>query len=429
MQAARWEKAARQSQRTGRLFGAAYFFFLFLSVSLVHWDLGSMPVRALYGTALLGALWAVCPAQCAAAFRKQRNTLLIILAFAVLGAGVSVLADDKPATVLRQILEIHLQATVNLLVAAAVLEICGARTLVQAFLVVVGLSMAFALVQAAGIDAAFHARQVLGMVDTEYDRSRPAGLSMNPVLLGSQLCLAVALLYMYRRYSRPPEDLRAEWSILALVAAGVAVSVASGTRSPILGMIVFVAVYLTRRFGAWAVVAGLLALALQPLLSALLDHLQTSDVRVLQIEDKSATGRWPLIVYGWRLFLARPLGYGLGFDPAQHWGEHWTALSHMKNAVVIRHLALHNYPLNMLNKYGAGLLLLAPFMTLLVRRHRMALLGFVPYAFHVLFHNDGPLDTDYMIWFVIALTSMRLSVEGRIASRMRQPPAKMSEVP
>jgi hypothetical protein len=420
MQAARGARAARQAGRTAVLFGAAFLFFVFLSVSLVHWEVASMPVRAVYGTALLGALCAACPAQCATAFRKQRNTLLLVTAFAALGAVVSILAQDRPAAILRQILEIHLQAAVNLLVAATVLEVCGPRTLVRTFLAVVGFSMAFALLQGLGIEAAFHARQILGMVDTEYDRSRPAGLSMNPVLLGSQLCLALALLYMYRRYSRPPEDLRPEASILSLAAAGVAVAVVSGTRSPVLGMILFLAIYLTRRLGAWAVVAGLLALALLPLLAALLDQLQGSDVRVLQTEDKSAIGRWPLLAYGWRLFLTRPLGYGLDFDPVKHWAENWSALSHMQNAVVIRQLALHNYPLNMLNKYGAGLMLLLPAVLLLVRRHRFALLGFAPYGFHILFHNDGPLDTDYMIWFVIALTSMRLSGEGPPAWRARR---------
>ncbi|HEY9217544.1 MAG TPA: O-antigen ligase family protein [Phenylobacterium sp.] len=388
----------------------AFLVFVFLSVSLVNWRVAGFPVRSLYGLGLLGLLVVACPQQSALALRKHRNTLLLVAGFAVLGTLVSVIARTDVAVILRQLMEIHLQAMVNLTLAAIVVEVCGPKTLVGSFLAVVCLSMALALAQGLGIEPAWIVREALGpLLDIGgYDRSRPAGLSMNPVLLGSQLCLAIAMLYMHRRYSRPVGDLRTEPDIMALVAFGVAVAIVSGTRSPLLGIAVFIAVYLTRRLGTWAIVAGLLTAALLPLLSMLIQELQGTGARAFQTDDKSASGRWPLLAYGWRLFLANPIGYGFGFDPREHWAEHWTALSHFENAVVIAKLDLHNYILNTLNRYGAGTLLLLPLVLTLLHRHRWVLLGFAPYAFHILFHNDGPLDADYMFWFVVALTSVRI---------------------
>jgi hypothetical protein len=416
MRRARAAQAAAETRRTVGVVAAAFLLFVFLSVSLVHASIASVPIRALYGVGLLGLLLLACPVQLAQATRKQRNTLLVIVGFAALGGAVSAAAGSPPTAILRQILEIHVQASVNLLVAATVMEVCGPRTLVRAFVGVIGLSMVVALLQAAGVEPAWALRGAVGtLLDSAgVARDRASGLSLNPVLLGSQTCLAIAMLYMWQRYSRSPNDLRPDPAVLFICVAALAVAVASGTRSPIMGILAFLAIYMTRRFGAWAVVAGLIAVALLPLGQALLEHFRGSGLRVLQTDDKSAVGRWPLLVYGVRLFLTNPLGYGLDFDPRDHWAAHWSALAHLKNAVVIRSFELHNYPLNTLNKYGAGLLLFLPLILALVGRHRAVLLGFAPYAFHIFFHNDGPLDTDYMIWFVIALTSMRASGESPV---------------
>jgi hypothetical protein len=177
--------------------------------------------------------------------------------------------------------------------------------------------------------------------------------------------------------------------------------------------------YGTARLGPLALVFGCLGAAIIPFVPDILAQAQGDNVRVLDVNDKSATGRIPLLVYGWKLFLGRPLGYGFGFNPLLYWPEYWTQLSGLKGAVVIQKFPLHNYALTMLNRYGFGILFLVPMVLKLAWPHRRILLGFVPYACHILFHNEGPLDTDFMIWFAIALSSMNIA-EPSLLGRQRR---------
>jgi hypothetical protein len=232
----------------------------------------------------------------------------------------------------------------------------------------------------------------------------------------ANVCLAFAMIYMYRAYTKASRPQRAiDPVIVAAVIAFVFAAMAGGNRSPLLGMAMFILLYGTARLGPVALVFGCLGAAIIPFMPEILAQAQGTNVRVLATNDKSATGRIPLLVYGWKLFLARPIGYGFGFDPTLYWQHYWTQISSLKGAEVIRIFPLHNYPLTMLNRYGFSVLFLVPFVIRLIWPHRLVLLGFVPYMCHILFHNDGPLDTDFMIWFLVAITSMNIAdpLQGR----------------
>jgi hypothetical protein len=386
------------------LFGA----FFFMSVVMVLVAVAGIPIRAVFGVCILGYLALAHPAEFAVSLTKQRTTLLIILGFAILGTVVSLLNGSAAAAVGRQILEIHVQAAVNLLVAATVLEVCGPRTILYTFLAVIGLSALVAIPQALGIQAAWSLRLLFGVagvaLDDDGEAGRAVGLSLTPIVLATQLCLSFALIYIYRRhYGRPSAGL--DPAVIAGAVVFSVVCLASGNRSPLLGMALFLVIYGTMRLGPVALVGGSLFLALAPLVPILLHHAEQSGVRALTMQNKSSVGRWPLIVYGWHLFADHPLGYGLDFDPLLHWQAFWKYVANLQNAEAIEAHPLHNYVLTTLNKYGVFALFLAAISFRLMAKHRDILLCFIPYAAHILFHNDGPFAGDFIIWFIIAFLS------------------------
>jgi O-antigen ligase len=161
----------------------------------------------------------------------------------------------------------------------------------------------------------------------------------------------------------------------------------------------------------------LLGIAAIPLMSAL----ENSSVRVASTEDGSAEGRATQRYYGMRLLSDRPLGYGLAFESTEHWAPYADEVIYMSNPMTIRNFALHNYFLMMLNKYGVMMLAL---LLLLVPRSRSEALcwaGFVPYGVHIFYHNDGPLQGDFFIWYLLPLfaiansaMSARPPIEGAV---------------
>jgi hypothetical protein len=190
--------------------------------------------------------------------------------------------------------------------------------------------------------------------------------------------------------------------LLALLALFVA-CIASATRSPILGGLIFLVAYAVQRRTSWlplfVLLAGIVAYMAWPMLVGVIE---SEAPRVVRTDDDSAAARMTMIVYGLRLFADNPLGYGLAFAPMSLWSSYWSDLYLLPAPEGIRIHDLHNYVLNMLNMYGIGLLLLAPLIARLLRRATSSLIFFVPYLVHILFHNSGPFYNDNVIWFVIA---------------------------
>jgi len=203
---------------------------------------------------------------------------------------------------------------------------------------------------------------------------------------------------------------------------------ASGNRSPLLGVLAFGYIYLACVSPILFLLACAAAIIAVPSFGVLQDHLISAGIRVAETDDGSAQGRGTLASYGVRLFLARPVGYGLGFSSTDYWADYWQYIQYSANSQAVKNYALHNYFLLTLNKYGVaavlGVLILIPRS----RRDWITLLAFIPYIFHIAFHNDGPLSADFLIWYIIPLGAMvplhrRVVFKGSANWRRYAPPS------
>jgi hypothetical protein len=236
------------------------------------------------------------------------------------------------------------------------------------------------------------------------------GVSYSPIHLATQATLAFAAYGGLRYWEARSKGLRGlppiDWRVLVGLAAMIAVSIACATRSPILGAGVFIIAYFTIQGDARMAILILVAgAALYLVAPALLEILQTSESRVFRVGDNSSTGRLPLFLFGFQLFLDNPLGYGFDFTSHEYWTKYWSDLYTLPSAAVIRDTLLHNYLLNMLTTYGIGLLLALPLTAYLIWRGRTFLPVFIPYVVHITFHNTGPFWNDNLFWFVIGAFS------------------------
>ena len=196
-------------------------------------------------------------------------------------------------------------------------------------------------------------------------------------------------------------------SRVLLIAAVVSlVSVASGNCSPLLGFIIFFAVY------AWlikpklpALVLTLFAFIVVPFADQIFLMLEQFGLRVGSTQDSSAVSRNVLQVYGILLFLGQPFGYGLDFNSVDHADQYRSILSGFEYADRIAKVALHNYFLMVLNKYGALILIVAFLVAKRAMRTGLFVIAFIPYMVHIFYHNDGPYQGDYLIWFLVPLFS------------------------
>lgn len=392
---------------------------ILLSIGVVRWQIASIPVRSAAAVACLGLLLIAAPGVVLDTVRRGAGILLLILGFAAIGAGVTLLYGDGWGMIGRQLAEIHFQAAFGYVLAGSVVRVCGVRATVLAFLAMVGISVAFAVLQLIRVDFAWQTRAMLGRFQNEPPitqlfytrRERPLGISYTPVHLGTQACLSFAAFYAWRLYDRARLGLKGfdPWVVVAL-SIMIAVCFVSGNRSPILGAVVFIAIYLlvTAPKAFW--LAAPFAVVGVPGLLTLLPILAEAGIRVASVNDGSALGRAVLADYGWRLFAARPIGYGYGFDSTQHWSEYWQYMLYYANPEQIRRFAPHNYVIIMLNKYGIGLLLLLPLIVPRSRAAWAATLPFLAYLLHILFHNDGPLLADFLFWYVVAMFGPALAL-------------------
>jgi tryptophan-rich sensory protein len=393
----------------GLFFGA-----ILLSVGAMVWSVGGLPVRGGVAIAGLGLMSLAYPGAVVMAFRRQAGLLLLLFGVALLGAVVSLLNDMPPLDLLQQILEIHLQAAVFLMLATVAAEILGGGAVVLLFVSAVGVSGLLAVAQFFDLGAAWSLRDAVAAFTDEavrYDRSRPPGLAVTPVALATHLTLALAAVLVWRQRVNEAAGAPLRFDPMVLLATVVfsLVCLVSGNRSPMLGAIVFFAVYSAIRAPrAFLLVAPLVLLAV-PLAGMILEGLQGTGMRAFMTGDKSAEGRETLFLYGLQLFLERPIGYGLGFAPMQYWGDHMELLLKVPNSQPALQVELHNYPLTMLNYYGLGILMILPPGLLMIRRHLTTILPFLPYATHILFHNYGPFaKNDFLVFVAFAAVTMPL---------------------
>lgn len=405
-----WAKRMKAARPSALLALALFLMCLIFSVNAVKIGLAILPARTLFLLASGGIIFVTQPLTMGQAVRECRRALFVIAAVAILGVTVSYAAGAPMADVFRQILEIHLQAAIGLVVAYALCLLFGPRPVVTMFLIAYAISAVFALGQAIGLDAAWQARAAIGAISGDspitriaYEtRYRALGLSFSPVLFATQSCLVFAACYCWRLSQEKATKTGLDPAILICLLAVAAMCAVTGNRSPLLGMAAFLFVYILVRNPRLAIIVmpALLmgALFMQPVL----DSLAEWGVRVATTGDSSSEGRATLQKYGWFLFGNRPLGYGLTFESTQYWQLFSNEVIYDDNPMSIRNWALHNYYLIILNKYGAFAFAIVPFILPFTRRGWMILLGFIPYIIHIYFHNDGPMQGDFLIFFVIA---------------------------
>lgn len=389
---------------------AAFATLLFLNIALPGWKVSGIPVRGFVagGLLVLGVILYSREAHLA----LKRNALLLALAggLALLGIVVSVANGTAFLDIVEAVTEVHLQAAITILVAAIFAQVCGARSAMIAILLILGASAVVAVFQMLGVHWAWNLRLWFGhfahdAIQTAnfYEDRRPMGISFSPTQLAAHLCLAFAVYAAVRDKARQSQRGRKTADPAAVVALVIffAACVASATRSPILGGMIFLCLYLAMRRGSWVPVAVLIGGSLIYIASPLIiDAVQSNAPRVMRTDDNSAAARLVFAYYGTRLFLDNPLGYGLMFEPYTMWTKYWSDLYMMKAAQGAQIRDLHNFALSMLNIYGIGIVLFTPVVIRLLKGASATLIFFVPYAVHIMFHNSGPFYNDNIIWFV-----------------------------
>ncbi|HVW93055.1 MAG TPA: O-antigen ligase family protein, partial [Devosia sp.] len=168
----------------------------------------------------------------------------------------------------------------------------------------------------------------------------------------------------------------------------------------------------------------LVALAVaMPLLQNFLDGAAETGLRIANTDNSSSEGRSVLTAYGLQLFLSNPLGYGVAFDSTSYWQYYWAEFRDYENAGAIAQHALHNYYLMILNKNGIFSLVVVPFILWMMWRRRFAAMLFVPYLVHANYHNDGPLQGDFLLWYILPIFSLLPTRRLAPAPRRRAAPA------
>lgn len=389
---------------------ALYVLHLALSIYLTNFSIGGLPIRSLFSVALLGYLVLTEPQAFARALKLSRFALVITLAMFVIGSAVSLYNKMPPGELAAQLVQIHIQAAVTILITATVAVRCGVKLALGVFIWIVGLSCVFAVGQFLGIDAAWTLRRVLGALQSESTRDvglgsaqRAMGLSLSKTILATQSCLAFSAFVLMRLETRNAQALFGmDPMVLAALGLFVVVGIAGGNRSPLLGAVVFFVLYAFYKnpSQSW-IFFPLAALVLLPTVPVVLDLLQGMGLRVATLEDKSTDSRGALLKYGLELLKDNPIGYGLDFNPTNLWQEYWSDIANTPGANNIVAYPLHNYFLSMLNVYGISLFFLVPLVIVKMLRGVDISILFVPYLIHILFHNAGPFWSDAYIWFVV----------------------------
>jgi hypothetical protein len=256
-----------------------------------------------------------------------------------------------------------------------------------------------------------------------FAKRRPMGVSYSPIQLSTQLCLALAAYTAVRdiERKRAGEERTADPAVFIALLAFFAVCIASGTRSAILGGLIFLGFYVATRRASWVAVLMLtIGAVLYFAGPSLLGLFQEAQPRVVRVDDNSASSRFALAYYGLSLFLDNPLGYGFAFKPFEHWTDYWHEFYTMASPSALQSKELHNYAFNMLNTYGIGLFLFVPAAIKLLGRGKASLIFFIPYVVQIMFHNAGPFWGDAIIWFVIAAITAAAPATG-VSSRAASP--------
>ena len=385
---------------------------LFTAMNAVKLGVAGLPFRTFTVPLGVALVLLVRPGLIVDAVTELKRPLFLVLLFLLLGLGVSFVARNPPAAVFQLVIEAHVQAALTLVLVGVAWRLTSPRLVMLIFLGSFTLSALTSIFQFLGLDFAWGMRAFIGRLSNDppitqsfyLDRWRALGLAFNPVILGTQACVAFAGFFAYRLWVTEGAILRRiDTQLMLMLAFCALVAITAGNRSPLLGFALFFLVYSAIAAPRVFAVALPLMLLVGTMAAGILAYLEDAGLRVADTNDSSAEGRPTLFRYGWQLFLDRPLGYGVVASSMNYAAGYSDLVRYMENPLVIRHYTLHNYFLLMLTQYGIGFVLLALLAIPRERRTWWGLLAFVPYIAHIAFHNAGPFLGDFLIWYVLPL--------------------------
>lgn len=410
---------------------ALFAITILLSIALVKFGIPGLPLRAFTAILILAITLAASPWIVGQSLRSVGPALGIVGFCALLGLLSSVLNGAPLDQIARQLLEIHFQACVSLLVGACLVRTCGPASVVFVMGFCIGLSSAVALLQFVGVGAAWDLRsffQRIQPIEIDQDsvfltlRLRAMGISYSPVHLGTQISLVFAGFFsavLY--YSRGGALHKFDNRVFIGVFVGSIFAIISGNRSPILGFIAFLVGYLFIMRPYLAIMIAIIVFPIAFFLDDILQEVSELGLRSARTDDGSSSNRKVLRAFGFLLFFDKPYGYGLSFNSTEYWTLYWEKLKNYPNPVAVQIHALHNYYLMILNKYGIAILAVGAYVGTKLIRAPHILIAFLPYIVHIFYHNDGPLQADFLFWFmlpsVLALQQAARAISAQRAAR------------
>lgn len=407
------------------------YFVLFVvfvcNLFFVKPSLGGVPVRSIISISLLFLFLVFDNDAVRFATRINAKALYIIFTFAVVGLLLSLYNEDL-AEGIQKLFEVHIQATVLLLLTSTIAVRLGARRSATLLIGLIVISCIVCVLQFFEIPLAWDLRVPFGFTYDDVaptiqvvEPDRGPGLSYSTILLAGQSCIAFALGVIFSdscaKKEAANEINRDEYRLKTIIMFSIfviIVSVAGGNRSPILGVMLAVPLLVTRNNTLKLTIFLLVVLLWFFGINIMRDMLSDAGLRVAQTGDPSSMVRGGLVQYGMQLFYLNPVGYGLGFDSRALSSSADIDFSRIDNAAIVINVfsvvGLHNFLVTMLNRYGVAFIFLSIWCAYILLKKRIYLIPFVPYIVHILFHNLGPLDIDYVIWCAIGTLSVSETV-------------------
>lgn len=281
---------------------------------------------------------------------------------------------------------------------------------INSFILISFISSLVALLQYVGIDFFYQLRYIIGGFPENQkilylNTYRPPGLSLFALHLAYQNLIGIFLtVYMY--------NLKINKIYLYIGFFLLFIIIITGTRSPIIGLLFSLVLIIILNFHKVKITpVGLLyTFIVIFFIFTLIFYIDSDELRVTRFDNKSATDKLPLLLYGLQLFLDNPLGYGLSFDTTSIASNYFVFINTLGlNFYAIENLALHNSYINILVCYGIfGFILYLYFLYTIfnLRLHpslKYFKILFLAYFVNILVHNAGIFYGDLFCLIIFSL--------------------------
>lgn len=406
------------------------------NVYFVSPNLAGIPIRFFYSIFLIYVFLVISPEKFRKSLLISRSILITIAYLGALGVLLSV-HNGKTDSLFSIFVADYVQPMVMMFIAVNATLLIGARATASAFILVIIISCFFSVLQVAGFGPANEIRSYLGeffiedIIDEQLLGSRGPGLSYNVIVLGNQICLAFAVFVfvtisdnkdLINKRAKLQNIVKDYSRIIYASLLFALVCAAEGNRSPLLGLAIFFCFLFSAGNRRWLIVGIALVVAGYFFIGPVRDALTESGLRVASSGDKSELARYPLAMYGFRLFEANPLGYGATFESKELVSMVRTGdlvVNSWGLGNIFANRELHNAWITALDKYGIFFFPVVIFALKNMARYWTCVIGFIPYLVHISFHNAAPLENDYMFWVplgvVVAVTVTKEKAKERHA--------------